>query len=466
MAGAGTSHTLRADKLRKGDTPDVTRNNNQFAHPEIGSPDGHVGTSVQFRDWIGSRSVSDLCTNVGAASLAFQKWRRFKEAFDPELVERALTETRASVRHISDPFGGSGTTALAAQFLGVRPTTIEVNPFLADLIEAKVASVDFNRTSALYRQIIERVLTNGEPADPIFEGAPSTFVEPGRNGRYIFPRKVARRILAYRAAINDIADPVHRRLFRVILASAAVPSSNIIVSGKGRRYRGRWKERESPPRVVDDLFRDGMLQAIQDLRKFSKRKCLEYRVIRGDARQLTEEIGSHDLSVFSPPYPNSFDYTDVYNVELWAMGYLDGGDANKRLRQSTLNSHVQLIRRFDSAGVKSLALTRSIAALRDVRNRLWNRHIPEMFGAYARDMWIVMRKLSEVLRPLGRVYIVVGDSSYAGVVIPVARIISEIAQTVGYDVVELEPFRSMRSSPQQGGIPELRETLVILERQR
>ena len=77
-----------------------------------------------------------------------------------------------------------------------------------------------------------------------------------------------------------------------------------------------------------------------------------------------------------------------------------------------------------------------------------------------------MKKLALGLRPLGRVYIVVGDSRYAGIVVPVARIIAEIAQTTGYAVLAFEPFRSMRSSPQQGGIRELSETLVVLERQR
>ena len=177
------------------------------------SPDGQSGSFVQFRDWIGSRSISNVGTNAGVGPLPFQQWRRFKEAFAPELVERALTETPASVRHISDPFGGSGTTALAAQFLGVRPTTIEVNPYLADLIEAKIAPVDFNRTSALYRQIVERVSADDASTDPIFGGAPATFVEPGKNGRYIFSREIARRLLAYRTAIDGIEDPVHRRLF-------------------------------------------------------------------------------------------------------------------------------------------------------------------------------------------------------------------------------------------------------------
>ena len=92
------------------------------------------GGHVRFRDWTGDRSIPTIGSNAGSRPLPFQRWRRFKEAFAPEIVERALCETSGVVRHIADPFGGSGTTAIAAQFLGIKPTTIEVNPFLADLI--------------------------------------------------------------------------------------------------------------------------------------------------------------------------------------------------------------------------------------------------------------------------------------------------------------------------------------------
>ena len=89
--------------------------------------------SVSFRRWTGSREVKTLGSNAGSEVLPFQGWRNFKEAFAPEIVERALTQTRGKIDHIVDPFGGSGTTALAAQFLGILATTIEVNPYLADL---------------------------------------------------------------------------------------------------------------------------------------------------------------------------------------------------------------------------------------------------------------------------------------------------------------------------------------------
>lgn len=396
--------------------------------------------------------------------MPFQRWRRFKEAFAPEIVERALSETPGVVRHIADPFGGSGTTALAAQFLGIKPTTIEVNPFLADLIEAKIAPLDFDAATTAFGCVVERVARGCAPDAPLFPGAPPTFVEPGRGGRYVFSRAVAGRLLAYRSAIDLVRDPDCRRLFRVVLASTAIPASNVVVSGKGRRYRQGWRERERDPRVVDELFRAGVLEALHDLRRFASRRCLDYVLLRGDARTLAADVGPHDLAVFSPPYPNSFDYTDVYNVELWALGYLRNGAANARLRHATLRSHVQLLCDYDSRGVRSPTLTTTIDALRHVRDRLWSRHIPEMVGAYAADLALILDHLRCALRSRGRAYIVVGDSRYAGVDVPVATILAEIAEPLDYRLVAIEPSRSMRSSPQQGGRHELGEMLVVLER--
>ena len=151
------------------------------------------GANVCFSDWTGGRFISTIGTNAGATVLPFQSWYRFKEAFAPELVERALNETVGSVRHIVDPFGGSGTTALAAQFLGAKPTTIEVNPFLADLIEAKIAPINCDIVAELLEQVFERANKGNASKTPTFRGAPATFIEPGYKSHYIFSKAVARR---------------------------------------------------------------------------------------------------------------------------------------------------------------------------------------------------------------------------------------------------------------------------------
>ena len=429
--------------------------------------DGSVASRfsfVRFREWTGERTVATLGSNVGSMELPFQGWRRFKEAFAPELVERALMETPGKVRHVVDPFGGSGTTALAAQFLGVRPTTIEVNPFLADLIEAKLVSYDLDQAAAVFGSVVEAVWENARKTKPVFPSAPPTFVEPGVDGRYIFSRPVARRIVAYKDAISDVSDPTLQRLFRVVLGSAVIPVSNVTVSGKGRRYRRGWEKRHVEPAVVDDLFREGVLSALYDLRRFGARRCRDYSVIRGDARSLASTVGSCDLAVFSPPYPNSFDYTDVYNVELWTLGYLNSRTSNSRLRNSTLRSHVQILRDMTANKAATPTLARTVDALKSVQGDLWNPHIPDMVAAYTADMEIILRALSSNLRPGGRIYMVVGDSRYAGVDVPVATILVELAPSLNYQVRNLEPCRSMRVSPQQGGHYELPETLIVLEK--
>ena len=95
-----------------------------------------------FAKWTGGRKVPSLGTNDGARPIAFQSWHHFKEAFAPELVAHAVRSSPVTVARCIDPFGGSGTTALACQMLGVASTTVEVNPFLADVIRAKLTHYD------------------------------------------------------------------------------------------------------------------------------------------------------------------------------------------------------------------------------------------------------------------------------------------------------------------------------------
>ncbi len=114
-------------------------------------------------------------------------------------------------------------------------------------------------------------------------------------------------------------------------------------------------------------------------------------LLRGDARQLVGGIEPLDLAVFSPPYPNSFDYTDVYNVELWTLGYLDSPAKNTALRKQTLRSHVQIYRDMSSNGVRSPLLLRTMQELEAASAKLWNPHIPAMIGAYTADMAVVLK---------------------------------------------------------------------------
>ena len=421
---------------------------------------------AMFHDWINGRELVSLGTNAGAPTLPFQDWRRIKEAFAPELIARALTESPIPVQRCIDPFGGSGTTGLACQFLGVHPIVAEVNPYLADLIEAKLSR--YSSTDELGHDL-NAVIGSAADATPgkvreRFVSAPRTFIEPGHKGRWIFSVEVAERILALRDAIEKLNDETHRRLFRVLLGGVLVEASNVVVSGKGRRYRRKWAERVVSRRRVSELFVASARSAIQDIQRFEGRPVNSYEVLRGDSRAILQNVESCELAVFSPPYANSSDYTDIYNVELWALGYLDGSEANSLLRSATLSSHVQISREFLKPPSGSGTLDNALARLVAQQGSLWDRRIPAMVGAYFSDLVDVLSQLQRLLVQRGSAWIVVGDSRYAGVQVHVAKILQELMCTRGWHVLAVEPFRSMRTSAQQGGSKRLAEQLLVLQK--
>ncbi len=428
----------------------------------IYSPD----QSALFQSWLGNRSIASIGTNAGAPEIPFQGWRRFKEAFPPELIARAVRESEIPVVTCLDPFGGSGTSALACQFLGIHPVTIEVNPYLADLIEAKLSTYNVSALKSAHKRLLARVDDMDVTAalNEFKRAAPATFLEPGLKSKFIYRRAILKRLLQFRLAIDLVKDAGLRRLFRVLLGSVAVPVSNVTVSGKGRRYRGGWEDRTVPSDEVDRLFSELVVSAGSDISAYGARCIRDFTLIRGDARLHTEKTAQVDLAVFSPPYPNSADYTDVYNVELWVLGYLRSKESNASLRAETLSSHVQLQRAYANAPAGSKLLTSTLTKLHRRKNELWHKDIPAMVGAYFADMRTVLNATHQRLAERGKVFMVVGDSKYAGVHISTAPILGDLAKELGFHVLNEEPFRSMRVAPQQGGKPGLAETLVILQK--
>ena len=393
-------------------------------------------------------------------SIPFKKWKHFKEAFAPDIVYEALRGNASTVHTCIDPFGGSGTTALVCQMLGVAPTTIEVNPYLADLIEAKLHLYDIDR---LVRDLAA-VLRIADRVDPASRRSllPNTFVEPGVKDRWVFNKDVADRILSIALASDALELQAHRRLFKVLLGGILVTVSNVIVNGKGRRYRSGWKKNLRTAGDVDVLFTQTSTDAIQELRRFENRASSAYSVIRGDTRKVLRGLGPFDVGVFSPPYPNSFDYTDIYNLELWMLGYLTKTPENRTLRTSTLSSHVQVHRDFVPPPTGSQQLNDALGLLRSNIGQLWNRHIPAMVGAYFTETLEIIKSLKTILNTGGSIYMVVGDSSYAGIPVNVASILTELVRCHGLRVLKCETLRVMRKSAQQGGEIYLGENLLVL----
>jgi hypothetical protein len=187
----------------------------------------------------------------------------------------------------------------------------------------------------------------------------------------------------------------------------------------------------------------------------------EYSLHQGDSRLRINESDPVDIVIFSPPYPNSFDYTDIYNIELWMLGYLRSGNDNTALRNQTVRSHVQIKRDFGVGDLDSAELRRAYRALCRRRHELWDQNIAEMICAYFGDMANILRQVRAKLCRGGRAFLAVGNSKYAGIVIDTSKILTELAPSVGLRCIRSSLIRSMRASAQQGGRAELQESLMV-----
>jgi len=400
-------------------------------------------------------------------NLSRHRWYFFKEAFSPYLVEKAIDDAKCTKSDlIIDPFCGSGTVPLTSSLHGYKSIGVEVNPFLAFVSRTKLLQA----TPRSLNQSLSTVIRGAKKGRRSDLETFSTFSEDSGFEKWLFNRAVLRAFEGGWNTTLELTSPA-KSLLRLCLIGAAMDTCNAVTDGKCLRYRKDWKEM---------LFgRDEFISAVE-----SRAKAIEEdlksssiaqnkgQVVWGDSREvLSRSIPSRfKLCVTSPPYLNSFDYTDVYRPELFLGKFVKTQDQLYALRFKTVRSHIQV--KWESPTVSTFG-TRYQEAIEQISQRsslLWNKRIPQMIQAYFEDMREVLIKLKERAKVNARVWIIVSTSAYAGIEIPVDLIIADIGFQVGWFLQEVGVIRYLRSSGQHwhrwsgpaDQKPRLRESVIIL----
>lgn len=430
--------------------------------------------SLTTRSQASAPSVSAL----DAASLPRHRWYFFKEAFSPEVVQHAVKESDcAGTDLVIDPFSGSGTTALEAVRQGIRARGSEVNPFLAFVSRTKLQTPP--------KQLLETAAENMTRAAR--RGAPSplqgfsTFTRSEGLNKWLFNDEVLRAFSGAWRASKQVPTR-GRSVVRLALLAAAMDTCNAVRDGKCLRYRSDWKETWFTGEDFRNAFESRIEMMIEDVCAAPMDGGIgEIRV--ADSRQGgVAGVHRFTLCVTSPPYLNSFDYTDVYRPELFLGEFVRDMNELRRLRLSSLRSHVQVKwsdpvhQRF---GPHFQAAYESIA---ERTRALWNRRIPTMLKAYFEDMLGVLRSLRAEADDDASIWIVVSTSAYAGVEVPVDLILADVGCQVGWSLREVRTLRHLKRVPVQQWAqlaaaardkhgsregahdgPHLRESLIILD---
>jgi hypothetical protein len=417
-------------------------------------------------------SVNNLSVSaLDTAILPRHRWYYFKEAFSPDFVSHAIKDTKCTKADlILDPFSGSGTVPLTATINGYIASGFEVNPFLVFVAQAKLLRCKSKTIDKHLNDVADGIQQGLESSLESF----STFSEDGGATKWLFNIEVLRAFeggwQATRGKYKPISDA-----FRLCLIGAAMDVSNATKDGKCLRYRRDWKERRFGKKDFLLAFSKRVNEIKQDLDSCPlPNSNTEIEV--ADSRQLrTLDLSSKKfkLCVMSPPYLNSFDYTDIYRPELFLGKFVESNEDLQQLRLRTLRSHVQVS--WDNPIDLDFGqhFTNSFVEINERADALWNKRIPAMIQAYFEDMKRILTNLNLLAKPDASVWIVVSTSAYAGVEIPVDLIIADIGSQVGWYLREINVIRYLRRvSGQQwdklyereNKTPRLRESVVILDK--
>ena len=346
----------------------------------------------------------------------------------PPLVDWAISRFSAPGDVVLDPMVGSGTTLVEAALLGRRAWGADIDPLARLIAKAKATPVP----TASWDLAIEQVETGLVEAS----GDASWRPDLPMLERWFLP-SVATDLSRLRTLISTIyCEPEVRDLLWVafsalIIARTSVANVRDLVHSR-HHYR-RWDHDPGVnARFLKNLrrFRRLLADYLDRLEQAGNTKP-EVRIVGDDARRLPVADASVDLLFTSPPYCSALDYTRAHMFAVaWMSEVLGTGVAQYRmLGRSYVGSERAPLAEAPTATTPPpplglQAVDEVVHALSGDRRRSWVVH------RYFRDMAGVLRECRRVVRPGGRVVLVICPSNIRKVSIPTHMLLAETARSM------------------------------------
>jgi len=389
------------------------------------------------------------------------RWYFYKEGFSPNLVEQAIEISGiAKDDLILDPFNGSGTTTLTAALKGFRSIGIEVNPFTSYLSSAKLKNANLKEFRK-HKCILLSEAEKGAKSNLI---GFSTFSKSDVIEKWLFNDDVLNSFEGGWNYTSEISSYNIRKLFRLSLITAAMKNCNATRDGKCLRYRLSWRDYNFNKQSFLESLSAQLYQMIEDIEQYPIYQRAS--IINADSRKAlkdSNQVESFNLCITSPPYLNTFDYTDIYRPELFLGKFVTSRQELYNLRLHTVRSHVQAKWTLPTLNDFGLLYQETISQINENQKNLMHKSIPVMIQAYFEDMFNLLKLLRSKAKKNSSLWIVVSNSAYAGTEVPVDLILCDIGSKVGWYLREIGVLRFLkkRKTKYSSNITQLRESVII-----
>ncbi len=382
------------------------------------------------------------------------RWVAYKESFSPALVREVLSHVGTPGR-LLDPFCGTGTSLLVGAERNMEVQGVELLPYAAFV--ARTCLEAHRTTPDQLREACSFVLSRRISHRGRFPDLPA--------GEWAFSSEVLTALYRLQLGVEQVDDPRVADLCRLALLGLVEPMSFAVRDGTSLRHRqpGSRTGRAGVRRSADDVrlaFADRMQQIANDV--VHAPRARRARVIEGDARSVP--FGAADIAIFSPPYPNRYDYSATYQLEL-GFGFCADNCQLRALRRSLLRSHLESPWP-ERRTLAVPALDEFLLAMLSQRDQGdESMRVARMVCGFFEDMAVVLRRLVSSLALGAQLAIVVGTQTFNGENLPTDLLLAQLAEHAGMVCKEIWVARTKGVASQQRGIRSRlanRESILLL----
>jgi len=425
-----------------------------------------------------SRMRNGLANRLDPSDRAFHEWYRFVLSYPPHLVSGYLEDFElAPGSAVLDPFCGTGTTLVESKLRGMRALGLEANPFAHFASSVKTDwEVDpgalLTAAEEIAAEVRRSLLAEGVDDDLLSEGPPEGIALrelPPEAAKLLITGSISpiplHKTLTLLDRLNMRSGERYHRHALLALAKALVFSIGNLHFGPEVGV-GKAK---ADAHVISPWLTEVRRMAA-DLRAIGGGQHQPCQAFMADARDIANVMApeSVDAVITSPPYPNEKDYTRTTRLESVVLGFVKNMYELRRNKKMLVRSNTRSVYREDdddSFVAEHPEIQRIAEAIEKRRielgktsgfERMYGRVTQLYFGGMARHF----AELRSVLRPGARLAYVVGDqASYLRVMIRTGELLADIAQSLGYELVRIDLFRTRFATATK---EQLREEVVVL----
>lgn len=399
--------------------------------------------------------------------LLIHDWYRFVLSYPPHLVKNYLYKFGIDKRHcVLDPFCGTGTTLVECKKYGISSIGIEANPVVHLMAETKTrweadSAALAKHAEAIAKEAQVRIIKYGDNLKTLNEEQEKLIITDSISSIPLHKALVLLEVM------DEFYDARFSNYEKTAFAKQLVYAYSNLKFGP---EVGVSRKKKLDADVIE-IWLKQVNEMAENIAFFSRRKNAISVVHLADSRNIgiTLQTNSIDAVITSPPYPNEKDYSRTTRLESVLLGFMTSKKDLRTHKEGLLRSNTRNVYVNDT-DEKWIAHNGRILELADSIERkrielekdsgfekLYHKVVKHYFGGMARHL----EELKPKLRPGAKLAYVVGDqASYFRILIQTGEILADIARNAGYEVMNIDLFRTRLSTATK---EQLREEVVLLQ---